>query len=160
MYVFRLCRKEHVALDGEGARLHGGRWNNIGTPVIYTANSLALAILETRVNQIRFPKGYVYMRIRIPDDFTSLVDTMSLPEFGGWRNTVGLTRRFVDVYAVMGPEARPLKVPSVVVPGDFDFNVLIFPEYAKQHAVVEETQEIDFDPRLWTVDPLESARRP
>ena len=38
------------AFEGEGARLFGGRWNRRGTPIIYTAESLSLAMLEILVN--------------------------------------------------------------------------------------------------------------
>ena len=34
------------AFDGEGARLHGGRWNSPGTRVAYASDSIALAALE------------------------------------------------------------------------------------------------------------------
>jgi RES domain len=48
--VWRLTRPEHApGLDGEGARLFGGRWNSPGIPAVYCASSLALAVLETYV---------------------------------------------------------------------------------------------------------------
>ena len=34
MYVYRLCRARFKALDGEGARLNGGRWNSPGRPIV------------------------------------------------------------------------------------------------------------------------------
>jgi len=34
------------AFAGEGARINGGRWNPPGAPVVYTAESAALAALE------------------------------------------------------------------------------------------------------------------
>lgn len=37
-------------LSGEGARLHGGRFNPKGTPALYTASSIATVIRET--NQV------------------------------------------------------------------------------------------------------------
>jgi RES domain-containing protein len=36
-------------LDGEGARLYGGRWNSPGVRVAYAADSPALAVLEVLV---------------------------------------------------------------------------------------------------------------
>ncbi len=46
MLVYRVGKTRFAKdLTGEGARLNGGRWNNIGTPCIYTAESRALAIL-------------------------------------------------------------------------------------------------------------------
>ncbi len=34
-----------VSMSGEGARRSGGRWNRIGTPVIYASTTIALACL-------------------------------------------------------------------------------------------------------------------
>jgi RES domain-containing protein len=36
-------------LSGKGAEITGGRWNRKGTPLIYAADSIALACLETVV---------------------------------------------------------------------------------------------------------------
>ena len=48
--VFRVCRSIYARLDGEGARRVGGRWNSIGHPVVYMAESIALAVLENLVH--------------------------------------------------------------------------------------------------------------
>lgn len=51
MRIWRLTRPEYSnALDGEGSRLNGGRWNSVGVPMIYCASSLSLAVLEYFVN--------------------------------------------------------------------------------------------------------------
>ena len=34
-------------LSGAGAARHPGRWNDVGEPVLYTAPSISLAVLET-----------------------------------------------------------------------------------------------------------------
>src|SRR6185437_10000819 len=46
--AWRVCRAKYAknALDGEGARLAGGRWNAKGTRLVYTSESVALATLE------------------------------------------------------------------------------------------------------------------
>ncbi|WP_367268713.1 RES domain-containing protein, partial [uncultured Sphingomonas sp.] len=36
MIVHRLCKAAHAALDGEGARMWGGRWNSPGRAMVYT----------------------------------------------------------------------------------------------------------------------------
>jgi len=48
MIAWRLCRRPHATLDGEGARRFGGRWNSPGRPVVYLADHPALAALEVR----------------------------------------------------------------------------------------------------------------
>jgi RES domain-containing protein len=46
--VWRLltARFAESAFSGEGARLYGGRWNHKGVPMVYTAGSQSLAMLE------------------------------------------------------------------------------------------------------------------
>ena len=48
MRAFRMVKKANAAeaFTGEGARLFGGRWNFPGTPMVYCAESRALAALE------------------------------------------------------------------------------------------------------------------
>ena len=48
--VWRICRRPFADLPGEGARLYGGRWNAPGRPLIYAAETAALAVLEVRVH--------------------------------------------------------------------------------------------------------------
>ena len=47
--IWRLTRERYAdsAFSGERARQHGGRFNSPGTPVVYTAESLPLALVET-----------------------------------------------------------------------------------------------------------------
>jgi RES domain-containing protein len=51
--VYRVCRARYARLDGEGARLVGGRWNSPGSAVVYMAERVALAVLENLVHMIR-----------------------------------------------------------------------------------------------------------
>ena len=43
MRIWRLCRRPFADLSGDGARLYGGRWNSPGRPMVYAAESAALA---------------------------------------------------------------------------------------------------------------------
>lgn len=71
MRVWRLMRRAYAVypLDGEGARLYGGRWNFPGTPVVYTASSLALAALEVlvHVDTDLAPTDLFAIAIDVPD---------------------------------------------------------------------------------------------
>ena len=71
MIAWRLCRRPHATLDGEGARRFGGRWNSPGRPVVYLADHPALAAFEVRVHlDLPFellPSDYVLMRVDVPD---------------------------------------------------------------------------------------------
>lgn len=48
--VWRLSNGRYPPLDGEGARLAGGRWNSPGQPAVYTSESLALCLAESLVH--------------------------------------------------------------------------------------------------------------
>ena len=50
--AWRLVKARHAAgaFDGEGARLHGGRWNSRGARVVYVSSSRSLAALELLVH--------------------------------------------------------------------------------------------------------------
>ena len=47
MRLWRLARAGRLALDGEGARLHGGRYSSPGRPVVSLASEAGLAVLVT-----------------------------------------------------------------------------------------------------------------
>lgn len=55
-------------LSGAGAKLTGGRWNHIGTPLVYCSENISLATLETlsyaRTGALPFNRYLV--RIEIP----------------------------------------------------------------------------------------------
>ena len=51
--IYRVCRARNARLDGEGARLVGGRWTSRGRAVVYMAESVALAVLENLVHMSR-----------------------------------------------------------------------------------------------------------
>lgn len=50
--AWRILKAKHAdqAFTGEGARLHGGRWNTEGAAVIYTSATISLAVLEILVH--------------------------------------------------------------------------------------------------------------
>ena len=53
MIVYRFAHRKFANdLSGTGARLKGGRWNPAGIPVIYTSESISLALLEVLANAL------------------------------------------------------------------------------------------------------------
>lgn len=50
--AWRIVKEKHAAtaFSGEGARLYGGRWNSVGTSLVYTSGTKALAALESLVH--------------------------------------------------------------------------------------------------------------
>ena len=80
MRVYRIASTKYASNDSEGARLHGGRWNEMGTPVIYSSASPSLAALEVLVHFQLIPADYRIISIVIPDDLKiESIEATSLP---------------------------------------------------------------------------------
>lgn len=149
MQVFRLCRAPFAALDGEGARRYGGRWNSVGRAVVYTASTRALAALEylVHVDVTDVPNDLVLLTLDVPADAaTHAVDASALPS--DWVTTPesAACRAFGDAWLRAG-DALVLTVPSVAVPEET--NVLLDPagpRFAEVRVVAE--RRFEFDPRL------------
>ena len=64
-------------LSGEGARLYGGRWNERGVPALYTASSVALALLENLVHigdKADFPVSYTITEIEVDGELQTMAE--------------------------------------------------------------------------------------
>jgi RES domain-containing protein len=139
MVVWRLCRRPHADLTGEGARLFGGRWNSPGKPVVYLAEHPALAALEVRVHlDLPFellPADFVFMRVGVPDGpisaFAAPADCTTIGD--AW---------------LAEEQSSTLRVPSVLIP--HAWNVLLNPRHPDAaQAEMREVEAFSFDPRLW-----------
>jgi RES domain-containing protein len=149
--AWRIAKQKHQSTgqSGEGARIYGGRWNPIGIPVIYTAESLSLATLEIIVHLER--EQLLYKRfVKIPVTFeSSLVfplsrkklpkDWASLPPS---ESTQKIGQKCIEqaIHAI-------LKIPSTVVQEEHNF--LINPAPPDFSAIeFGEPQRFEFDERL------------
>jgi RES domain-containing protein len=151
MKIFRLARKKYpIELSGKGAALSGNRWNSKGTEIIYTAESRALAMAEVVVHLslATLPRDFVMLEIEVPIGVSQ--KTLSLPDLPfGWNNFPHLisTQRIGDEFVQLSQTCL-LKIPSAVVPGDFNF--LINPrhsDFAKIQIVKQD--DFPFDQRLF-----------
>jgi RES domain-containing protein len=148
--AFRLvkARRSGRAFDGEGARLHGGRWNSPGTAVVYTADSLALAALELLVHLEASPllAAYVWMRVEFDRSLVRGVDPASLPP--GW-HAYPAPMALQQIGDAWVAEARSavLQVPSAVV--RTERNYLINPAHRDfRKLAIGRPVPFDVDPRL------------
>lgn len=122
--IWRICTKQHLrnAFSGEGAALHGGRWNSPGTPVVYTAATKSLAALEILVHTADpndlIDLGYVAVPVEIED--AMLVDVTKLPR--NWKSYPApiSTMKLGDAWA-RAKNSVALRVPSVVIPSESNF---------------------------------------
>lgn len=139
MLTWRLCRRPHADLSGEGARLFGGRWNSPGRAVVYLAEHPALAALEVRVHlDLPFellPADYVLVGVTIPDRLLSNAEPSA--------DTVQVGNAWLSA-----KHSAALRVPSVLVP--HAWNVLLNPIHEDAAlARVSIIEPFRFDPRLW-----------
>ena len=143
--VWRLSNGRYPPLDGEGARLAGGRWNSIGRSVVYTSESLALCLAEALVHiPGALPLGYVRFKIYVPDDTIEVVDITSLKK--GWQDDLGYTRKLGDKW-LSDTRSLALAVPSVLLPEST--NVALNPIHPRAADLrIIEQSPFSFDPRL------------
>lgn len=149
MRTWRINRA-HTALDGEGARRFGGRWNSPGVAVVFTSTHLSLAALEylvhTDIEEV--PDDLVALRIEVPDDAGELRLTPSdLP--ANWQDMLysAECRGLGDSWARDG-QSLLLRIPSVIIPEED--NVLINPAHPGAEAVrVVSERRFSYDPRLF-----------
>lgn len=150
MRVFRLSRKKYAAeLSGKGAAKSGNRWNSKGTEIIYTAESRALAMAEVLVHLSlpMLPADYMMLEIEIPDEISiKEIAIADLEE--GWNSHPPRThtQKIGDQF-IRENDYSVLKIPSAVVPGDF--NYLINPHHKKSKEIkVMDATPFPFDERL------------
>lgn len=136
------------AFTGEGARLYGGRWNPKGYPIVYTAESRSLALLEMLVQDDPLRANYVLVPAHIPNDLSiTTIQTQELPE--DWRN---LSTR--DTLQTIGKDwltsmrSAILSVPSAVLPAER--NYLINPNHPDfQKIMLGSPESLQTDMRLY-----------
>lgn len=151
MRVFRITRRRFIrdALTGEGARRDGGRWNTRGVPMVYCADSRALAVLEilAHVDPDTAPDDLVLLEIDIPETVAvqSLIAS-SLPR--DWRRSPA-PEEIADLGDrwIRGGEAAVLSVPSAIVPAEHCILLNpMHPDFATIKVTGEEP--LVLDPRL------------
>ena len=153
MKVFRIERGKYLetTLQGIGAAsTEGYRWNSLNTFLVYTAESRALAILEVSVHldlSEDLPNDRFYVEIDIPDDVAILELSMDeLPENWDAKPPI-LETQFIGDDFVAQKNAAVLKVPSAIVPPEF--NYLINPNHPDAVKItVVSSQPLQFDNRL------------
>lgn len=125
MVVWRLCRQQYAnaPLDGEGARLYGGRWNYPGTAVVYAAESLALAALEmlVHIDPDLAPVDIVAISIEVPESIhVEEVTLAQLPR--NWRSTPApKALQEIGTAWVRRASSLVLRVPSSVIPEEHNY---------------------------------------
>ena len=148
MKLWRICRRAFSNLNGEGARLYGGRWSSEGLPVVYLSTSLPLVVLEylVHVDVKTAPADLVRLEVDIPDGTTwEAIRLQDLP--ADW-NTTSDHPSCVDAGDgwMRGGRSGLLFVPSAIVPTDL--NVLMNPAHPESRAATVGAEPFVLDRRL------------
>jgi RES domain-containing protein len=147
MIVFRLIKKKYSHdWGGKGAELIGRRWNSKGVPMIYASESRSLCTVEVAVNLPMgvFPTGFEMISIEIPDHITiKEIKESDLP--AGWKEFpfIELTQHLGNEFIIQN-EFLAMKVPSAVIPGDFNYLLNPrHPDFEKIQVIKNEPYEFD-----------------
>lgn len=146
MRVWRLTRKRHLdtALAGEGARRYGGRWNGRGVAIVYTSESLELALLEAlvHIDVEVLPRDYWQVSFEVPDDLIVPLQPR-LPK--GWDALPPYrpgVQKLGDAWVKAG-RSLALRVPASVLPERF--NLLVNPA----HPDIGQVREVSRARLVW-----------
>ena len=150
--VWRIVEERFAgeAYSGEGARLYGGRFNSVGVPVVYTAGTYSLAILETlvRMNKQWRLSAYYAVPSSFDAGLVEHVEAGTLPENWKAYPEPEETRHLGDDWAA-SRRSLVLSVPSVVV--SKERNYLLNPRHRDfgGEVTIGEPERVAFDARLF-----------
>jgi len=143
MLVYRIVHKRYAdSLFASGLE---GRWNSDGKKVLYTAESISLAYLETLAHRkgLGFNKDFKIMVIKIPSNAEiQTVESSDLSK--SWRDF----RNYYDCQKIGNAwfdadEKLCLKVPSAVVPENWNVVINTFHKDFKKVKLID---VLDFEP--------------
>lgn len=129
--------------------MYGGRWNSVGTPVVYTSTTLSLAVLEmlVHVDPEDMPRDLVALRIEVAGKVSSRrVRPEDLPD--DWAEVPGhpACRALGEEWLSKG-KTLLLRVPSAIVREEE--NVLVNPRHPEAEKLqVGSVRAFRFDARL------------
>ena len=149
MKVYRIGRTKFANdLTGEGARLHGGRWNRKLVPCIYISESRALALLEytANVNIEDIPRALSMTTFEIPDDQIFQIELSELP--GDWAaSPAASSTRDLGSSLLVTAKYLVIRIPSAIVPDEF--NYLINPAHVNNSYIrIVEVKDFIYHVRL------------
>jgi RES domain-containing protein len=140
--------KVDAAFTGQGARKYGGRWNSPGVAVVYTAQSVSLAMLEilVHVQSRKLLKNYVLFEVTFDEALIAEVAIEDLPATWHRSPASGKGQGVGDAW-ISRADSAVLKLPSVVVPTEF--NYLLNPAHSDfSKLTIGKPQPVEFDDRL------------
>ncbi len=137
-------------MSGTGAKLSGGRWNDVGVAMVYASTTRSLACLETLVhlNAGGLPLNRYLVQIEIPDDIAAAAEQIDPDSLVGWdAEPAGKASVAFGTAWAGGGRTAMLLVPSIVVPEER--NILINPCHPDAARITaRKSRKWLYDPRL------------
>jgi len=149
MLVYRISKCDFIHdLSGMGASLYGGRWNNKGVPMLYTAGSTSLSMLEVLVHiKGTVLNNFCQAIIQIPNNSILDYNILDLPS--NWNtHPAPITLKTIGDEFVAQNNAIALKMPSSIVPNEYNFLLNPMHKNYQQHVKIVDAYTVTFDPRL------------
>ncbi len=107
-------------LTGAGAAKHPGRWNDEHEPVVYSAPTIAMAVLETaaHIDDAGLPLNRYLVRIDVPDSVWKAREVLDVSQLPVTWAAIPAGRASVQAGSdwLRGRADAILEVPSVIVP--------------------------------------------
>lgn len=107
-------------LSGAGAGKYPGRWNDDGQPMLYTAPTVAIAVLETaaHVDDAGLPLNRYLVQIDVPDNIWKARTVLDVSALAlTWASIpAGRASMLAGAEWLRGMRTAILQVPSVIVP--------------------------------------------
>jgi len=151
MIVYRISKSRERAaeLTGVGAFLYGGRWNSIGTNMLYASENSSLAYLEVLAHLSEFenPPALYIAQFEI----TANIPVYELPEKSypvNWRDAEPEENKRIGDEWIKSSLQIAIKVRSALNPTEY--NILLnpqFPDFSKLVKLISITP-LTIDPRL------------
>ncbi len=146
---YRIVQAEWAAsaMTGEGARLFGGRWNPPEIPVVYLADSRALAALEIIVNAPREVTALSWriFDVDVPDALIETVKPDALPD--DWQGLPSSPGARLHGQRCLKSGVLGFKLPSAVIPEEYTLLLNpLHPDFGKLR--VSRPKVFSFDPRF------------
>ena len=147
--AYRIADARHPIYDATGAMLHGGRWNSVGRPVIYAAETFAGAMLEVLVhaNLSHPPRNQQAVRILVPEAIT--IETVCAQDLAGWDAEDRIVSRAYGDAWLLSRRTAVLRVPGVITQGR-ESNIVLNTQHPQFALITAEAPEpIHWDARLF-----------
>ncbi|TQK07953.1 RES family NAD+ phosphorylase [Herbaspirillum sp. SJZ107] len=136
-------------LTGAGAKISGGRWNRPGSPLLYCASNVSLAVLETFIHLGAggLPLNRYLVELAIPDDVWQRAITLHAPPVGWDAIPTGKVSLDEGDRWLKANRSALMIVPSVIV--QEEWNVLVNPMHPDAAAIkARKVRKWSYDPRL------------